>query len=45
MLILSIIVSMSFSNMLVLRDWNYKTHNTDTVNLDENKFVYKKNYL
>ena len=31
--------------MLVLRDWNYKTHNTDTVNLDENKFVYKKNYL
>ena len=23
----------------------YKTHNTDTLNLDGNKFVYKKNYL
>ena len=32
-------------NMLLLKDWNYKTLNTDTLNLDENKYVYKKNYL
>ena len=25
-------------------DWNYRTINTDILNLDENKFVYKKNY-
>ena len=31
--------------MLLLKDWNYKTLNTDTLNLDENKYVYKKNYL
>ena len=42
---LSLIVSVSYSKMLMLRDWNYKTHNTDTLNLDENKFAYKKNYL
>ena len=42
---LSIVVSVSSSNMLMLKDWNYKTHNTDTLNLDDNKFVYKKNYL
>ena len=34
-----------YSNMLMLTDWNYKTHNTDTLNLDENKCVYKKNYF
>ena len=32
-------------NMLLLKDWNYKTLNTDTLNLDEDKYVYKKNYL
>ena len=37
------IVSVSFSNKLMLNDWNYRTHNTDLLNLDENKFVYKKN--
>ena len=42
---LSIIASVSYSNMLMLRDWNYKTHNTDTLTLDENEFVYKKSYL
>ena len=42
---LSIIASVSHSNMLTLKDWNYKTLNTDTLNLDENKYVYKKNYL
>ena len=38
-------VSMSFSNNLVLKDWNYRTHNTDLLSLDENKFDYKKNNL
>ena len=32
------------SNKLMLKDWNYKTHNTDLLNLNENKFVYKKKY-
>ena len=26
---------------LIVRDWNYRTLNTDILNLDENKFVYK----
>ena len=42
---LSIIVSASFSNKFMLKDRNYRTHNTEILNLDENKFVYKKNYL
>ena len=25
------------------KDWRYRTHNTDLLNLDENKFDYKKN--
>ena len=29
----------------MLKDWNYRTHNTDMLNLDENKFGYKKNFL
>ena len=37
--------SVSFSNKLLLKDWNYKTHSTDMLNLDENTFVHKKNYL
>ena len=36
--------SVSFSNKLMLKDWNYRTHNMDMLNLDENKFVNKKNY-
>ena len=44
MLGLSIIVSVSFSNKLMLKDWNYRTLNTDMLNLDENKFVHKKNH-
>ena len=36
------IASVSYSNMLTLNDWNSRTLNTDTLNLDENKFVYKK---
>ena len=42
---LSIFASVSFSNTLVLEDWNYKTINTDILSLDETKYVYKKNYL
>ena len=42
---LSIFASVSFSNKLKLKDWNWRTHNTDISNLDEHKFVYKKNYL
>ena len=25
------------------KDWRYRTHNTDLLNLDENKWDYKKN--
>ena len=25
------------------KDWRYRTHNTDLLNLDENKLDYKKN--
>ena len=39
------IVSVSFSIKLMLKDWNYRTHNIDLLNLDENKFACKKNYL
>ena len=39
---LSIIVSVSYSNMLVLNDWIWRTPITDILNL-ENKFDYKKN--
>ena len=38
------IASLSFSNKLILKDWNYRTLNKDILNLDENKFVYKMNY-
>ena len=38
-------VSMSFSNKLVLKDWNYRTPITGMLNLFENKFDYKKNNL
>ena len=27
------------------KDWHYRTHNTDLLNLEENKFDYKKNHL
>ena len=29
----------------LLKDWNYTTLNMVTLNLDENTFVYKRNYL
>ena len=36
---------MSFSNKLMLKEWNYRTHNTDMLNLEGNKLDYKKNDL
>ena len=42
---LSIIVSVSNSNMLMLKDWNYRTHNTDLLEPDENELVYKEDSL
>ena len=42
---LSIALSMSFSDRLLLKDWNCKTHKTNILNLDEDKLVCKKNYL
>ena len=41
----SIIVSVSFSNKPMLKDWNCRTHNTDMLSLDEIKVVYKKKNL
>ena len=38
-------VLMSFSNELMLKDWNCVAHNTDIINLEETELVYKKNYL
>ena len=29
----------------MLKDLNYRTHNTDMLNLDDNKVVFKENYL
>ena len=44
---LSIAVSMSFSNKLTLKDWNwnYKIPIMDFLNPEEKKLDYKKNYL
>ena len=42
---LSTIASVSYSNMLMLKDWNWRTKNTEKLNLEENKYVYKKSYL
>ena len=39
------IVSMSFSNKLMIKDWNWRTPITDMFNLEENNYAYKKNYL
>ena len=37
-------VSMSFSNKLLLNDWNWRTLNKGILSPDENKFVYKKSW-
>ena len=41
----SIIASLSFSNKVTLKDWSYRTLNTDILSLDGKKFVYNKSYL
>ena len=38
------IVSKSFSNKLMLKDWNWRTPITDILNLEEKNLTYKKNY-
>ena len=41
---LSTIVILSFSNKLMLNDWIWRTPITDVLNLEENKFDYKKKF-
>ena len=36
---------MSSSNKLMLKEWNWRTPITDFLNLEENNYAYKKNYL
>ena len=42
---LSISTSVNYNDKRKSKDWHYRTHNTDLLNLDENKFDYKKNFL
>ena len=42
---LSIAVSMSFSNKVMLKDWNYRTPTTDILNPEENNLDCKENCL
>ena len=42
---LSINVSISFSNKLMLKEWIWMTPITDTLNLEEKNLAHKKNYL
>ena len=39
------IISMTFSNKLMLKDWNWRTPITDVLNLEENNLDYNKNCL
>ena len=41
----SISASVNYNDKWKSRNWHYRTHNTDLLNLDENKFDYKKNCL
>ena len=38
----SINASVNYNDKRKSKDWRYRTHNTDLLNLDENKFDYKK---
>ena len=38
-------LSVNYIDKRKSKDWRYRTHNTDLLNLDENKFDYKKNCL
>ena len=42
---LSISASVNYNDKRKSIDWRYRTHNTDLLNPDENKFDYKKNCL
>ena len=42
---LSIGASVNYNDKRKSKDWHYRTHNTDLLNLDENKFDYKRNFL
>ena len=42
---LSVTASVSFSNKLMLKDWNYRTLNTDILSLHENKYVHPQEEL
>ena len=37
--------SVNYNDKRKSKDWRYRTHNTDLLNLDENKFDCKKNCL
>ena len=37
--------SVNYNDKRKSKDWRYRTHNTDLLNLDENKFDNKKNRL
>ena len=41
----SISASKIYKNERGRKDWLYRTHNSDLLNQDENKFDYKKSYL
>ena len=41
----SINASVNYNDKRKSKDWRYRTHDTDLLNLDENKFDCKKNYL
>ena len=38
------LTSVNYNDKQRSKDWRYRTHNTDLLNLDENKFDYKKNW-
>ena len=37
--------SVNYNDKRKSKDWRYKPHNMDLLNLDENNFEYKKNCL
>ena len=41
----TISASVNYNDKRKSKNWHYKTHNTDLLSQDENKFDYKKNYL
>ena len=41
----SMSASVNYNDKQKSKDWRCRKHNTDMLNLDENKYVYKKNYL